>query len=158
MILARESRKPIGFLRLEDVVFHRAGERLGVLGPDHLLVLPAAHYAKRAAERIEVGFAEQADGAQLAPQIMRALRLRAPCQDPDVAADHRFAVVGRPGGELVDRLGLRRLVVLDLDRFVDGEISVAAARPDLQRAVHSRYARGLVIDDQNGWDVMIVFG
>ena len=79
-----------------------------------------------------------------------------PGQDPDVAADHRFAVVGRPGGELVDRLGLRRLVALDLDRFVDGEIGVAAARPDLQRAVHSRHARGLVIDDQDRRHVVML--
>ena len=68
LILAREIREPILLLRLEDVVFHRPGERLGVLGPDDLLVLPAAHDAEGAAERIEVGFAEQADGSQLAPQ------------------------------------------------------------------------------------------
>ena len=46
MSLRGRMRKPIGLLRLEDVVFHRAGERLGVLGPHDLLVLPAAHDAK----------------------------------------------------------------------------------------------------------------
>ena len=49
----------------------------------------------------------------------------------------------------MDRLGLRRLVALDLDRFVDREIGVAASGPDLQRAVDSRHARGLVVDDQD---------
>ena len=80
---------------------------------------------------------------------MRALRLGPACQDPDVATDSRLVRVRRPSGELVDRLGLRRLVALDLDRLVDGEIAIAAGGPDLQRAVHSRHARGLVVDDQD---------
>ena len=49
----------------------------------------------------------------------------------------------------MDRLGLRALVTFNLDRLVDGEIGIAAARPDLQRAVDPWHARGLVIDDQD---------
>ena len=42
----------------------------------------------------------------------------------------RFMGERGPLHQLVDNLGLRRLMALDLDRFVDGEIGIAARRPD----------------------------
>ncbi len=73
VVLARQFGQPVLLLRLEHDRGHDPGELLGVLRGDDLLVLPAAHDAERAAEGVEVAFLEQADRAQLPPEVVRTL-------------------------------------------------------------------------------------
>src|SRR4029077_11907499 len=93
-----------------------------VLGLEHLFVFPSAHDAIITAEGVEIFVLKEANGVQLAPQILRALGLRPSGQDPNIAG----VVL-----EGVNRLGLLALSrrTLDLDRFVNRQITAPAGRP-----------------------------